>query len=74
MKLSGGNYGGYTIVNDEVILYDENNEVVDTQPIVEVGAVTINDVDYANVFSVNGFLYSRDVSEITDQSQFIGMA
>lgn len=48
MKLSGGNYGGYTVVGDEIILYDENNEIVDTQSIVFDGANMV----------INGWVYN----------------
>ena len=50
MKLSGGNYGGYTVINDEVILYDENNDVIDTQ------SVVINGTDIV----INGLVYNEE--------------
>lgn len=49
MKLSGGNYGGYEIVNDEAILTIEG-EVVDTQPITVDGTDSI----------INGWVYNEE--------------
>lgn len=50
MKLSGGNYGGYTLIGDEVILYDENNFAVDTQSVVINGTNMV----------INGWIYNQD--------------
>lgn len=50
MKLSGGNYGGYVVINDEALLYDENSFAVDTQSVI---------VDGTNMV-INGWAYNKD--------------
>ena len=50
MKLSGGNYGGYTLVNDEVVLYDEVDNIVDTQSVITNGTNMV----------INGWIYNQE--------------